>query len=91
MAAAGLAVLALQLAAPAPDPARPRAPRPALEVFDFRISVTRTSPTGSTRLLNDNGRLARETSWNPVADPLAELSPAVHSLATRTFHESDLR
>lgn len=92
LAAAGLLWLATSISEPAPDDLPPHAPGPALAVHDYSITVTRTGPTGSTRLVNDNGRVALVGEWNPLAlASIRELPPAVHDLRIHSSRKNRSR
>jgi hypothetical protein len=96
LAAAGLLLLATRFSAPqlaAPQLAQPSdSTGPSLAVHDFTITITRTGPTGTTRLVNDNGRLARDGEWSPSALAQAgDLPSAIHSFSVHSSRKHAIR
>lgn len=92
-AAAGLLLMATRLSGPLQGRASdPHTRAPALLVHDFSITVTHQGPAGTTRSVNDNGRVTRVAEWTSTAlAQVPELPPAVHALKTHVRRRNHLR
>jgi hypothetical protein len=90
LAAASLVLLAARLTSPIPHQAS-HARGPALEVHDFSITVTRTGPTGTTQLVNDNGHLARLGHWTSPGVTRAGEFPRTLRILKTTSRRNGLR